>query len=802
MLYFKKRLKFFIFSLLFLFFSPHAKAIKAITIGIIQDGNSTTLDEYRNFFKKEMSLLAKDSEYSVEFLEYSSHWNLASIEENLKLLLQEKKVDYIFLNGYLASKLAAKEDLELTKPVITSTIFKSELNKTLYDNEQKSSLKKNYNFVKSPQSFEREIEIFQELVKFKTLHLIVDSAFLKIDKNIQRGIIEFNKNNEIKLELITYEDDYKKLINKIHSINDIEAVYLSPMPRYSLFEKSEIINSINKKKIPSFSGHGLADIEIGALLTISPELDERLIKRACLNIHQLVILEKDLGELVIFMPIEERLSLNAQTARQIGYYPDFKTELTANIINKDSLREIDSLETDHEELDLAKTISLAKETNIDIEITYEELKQSKSFKNSSFTEMLPQVNLRADFDWIEEDRAKATNGAVPKSATGLGADARQMIFDDQIITDFRRARKDFQAQEFAYQLKQFDIMALSANRFLEYLAQLNILKIKIQNFNLVQSNLDLAKSRYQVGMGGREEVFRWEAERANSKSQVLEEEAKTNQALVKLNQTLNQNQNKRWDLMTEIDRPEYYLFYEDVKKQINNRQILNILKKFLVEQAYKNSPELASLDKKIQAQKMKVNQSTRRFILPKVFAEFGYTWLAQQDRTEGIFSEERAEADEQQFNFNISADYPIFEGGGKYFDLKIEEAIYKRLLAEREKARQLIEQEVLANIYSLTSSAPNIYLSELAAENAIKNLEVIRDKYARGDIDIITLIDAQNQSLIQGQKAAIANFQYMNDLINLQRAISWFASTKSSEEKEKFNRDFEEMKKEILNENT
>jgi outer membrane protein len=79
---------------------------------------------------------------------------------------------------------------------------------------------------------------------------------------------------------------------------------------------------------------------------------------------------------------------------------------------------------------------------------------------------------------------------------------------------------------------------------------------------------------------------------------------------------------------------------------------------------------------------------------------------------------------------------------------------------------------------------------------------VIRDKYTRGEVDIITLIDAQNQSLIQGQRAVIANYQYMNDLINLQRAISWFACTKNQEERDNFSNKFLKLKEEKLNENT
>ena len=109
-----------------------------------------------------------------------------------------------------------------------------------------------------------------------------------------------------------------------------------------------------------------------------------------------------------------------------------------------------------------------------------------------------------------------------------------------------------------------------------------------------------------------------------------------------------------------------------------------------------------------------------------------------------------------------------------------------------------MELETLQAIYDLTESYPRIFLTREATENAKKNLEVISDKYSRGLIDIITLIDAQNEYFTQNLEAAIAKFDYLADMVNLQRAISWFQVINDDKAKQKLIAEFKEFKEEYI----
>jgi outer membrane protein TolC len=62
---------------------------------------------------------------------------------------------------------------------------------------------------------------------------------------------------------------------------------------------------------------------------------------------------------------------------------------------------------------------------------------------------------------------------------------------------------------------------------------------------------------------------------------------------------------------------------------------------------------------------------------------------------------------------------------------------------------------------------------------------VTQDKYARGLVSILNLLDAQNQAFVANQNATIAVYTYLTDIINMQRAISWFEIEQSEAAKDR-----------------
>ncbi|UCC85495.1 MAG: TolC family protein [Gemmatimonadota bacterium] len=80
----------------------------------------------------------------------------------------------------------------------------------------------------------------------------------------------------------------------------------------------------------------------------------------------------------------------------------------------------------------------------------------------------------------------------------------------------------------------------------------------------------------------------------------------------------------------------------------------------------------------------------------------------------------------------------------------------------------------------------NIGLSRDAADAARNNFELVQDSYSRGAASIIDLLDAQNTALIAELRAANAIYDFLIQLMNVERAAGRFDFFTSAEERDAF----------------
>ena len=55
-----------------------------------------------------------------------------------------------------------------------------------------------------------------------------------------------------------------------------------------------------------------------------------------------------------------------------------------------------------------------------------------------------------------------------------------------------------------------------------------------------------------------------------------------------------------------------------------------------------------------------------------------------------------------------------------------------------------------------------------------KNLDLVTDAYSRGAVSILDLLDAQHAALVAEESATNAVFDFLSDLMNLQRSLGGF----------------------------
>jgi outer membrane protein TolC len=109
-----------------------------------------------------------------------------------------------------------------------------------------------------------------------------------------------------------------------------------------------------------------------------------------------------------------------------------------------------------------------------------------------------------------------------------------------------------------------------------------------------------------------------------------------------------------------------------------------------------------------------------------------------------------------------------------------------QLRHERDNAANRIENRILNAVHLIRASYPGIRLSMDAADAAQRNLTLVTDSYVRGIKSIIDLIDAQNQALVANQQAANAVYDFLIDLMAVQRSTGSFFLFAPEEERDEW----------------
>jgi outer membrane protein TolC len=227
----------------------------------------------------------------------------------------------------------------------------------------------------------------------------------------------------------------------------------------------------------------------------------------------------------------------------------------------------------------------------------------------------------------------------------------------------------------------------------------------------------------------------------------------------------------------------------------DNLRDFKILRNFMVKEALAYSPEIQGFDAVIAAQERSARSSSRAFWQPTI---------ALQGNVSNIFAREGAGSDpispalppslsgiftrpdDVDWSIGLSVSFPVFSGGEK--SAQRSQAVEKlaQLRLERAAVADRIEQRVRSALHLAGASYAGIEQARLAADAADQGLALMIDAYSRGAATIIDLIDAQNAALVAGEVAANAVFDFLIDLMEVERSIGKAVMQMTDEEREAF----------------
>lgn len=442
-----------------------------------------------------------------------------------------------------------------------------------------------------------------------------------------------------------------------------------------------------------------------------------------------------------------------------------------------------------EVLTLEGAMQMAAENNAAVSVNRASVEKSRELGEVADSALRPQVHVNARFLQIDRDRAE--QGAAERD-TRVGVGLTQSIYDESLRVRRKIAPLATRQAMHVEQSSQLDAMADAGTGYLRLALAQATHAVEMHNLELTLGHLKFARDRFGLGAASQDEVLRWEAQEARQRGGVLDAVAAIQKLRLALNRTMCANADEEWLIRPPalVDGKMYFLDEHGLLAWMNTPERVAQFREFSTLKALETSPELHQLDDAIAAQRLVITQKRRGSRVPVVSFNAGYDRILDRhftgnDTTDQLeaagFPVSRNDSSDNEWQFNITATLPLWEGGGRKHDVAAEEAELDRLELTRVAIAQQIEQRALASVYALQSSQPKIGLARIAADRSERSLKIISDKYQRGATQIVDVLDAQNEALRAGIGAAVAQASYLADLVEFQRAIGWFEKFQSPE---------------------
>jgi len=756
-------------------------ARRTVTIGFVHDGpppdsDHVSIEQYqqvRDEIRREILALTR-REFDVRFpadKELDGGWNVERIHEAIERLLADPEVDLVMTLGVFSSSDVCRRP-DLPKPVIAPFAVDVVTQSLPFDG--RSSGVRNLSYVVRRGSVVQDLKKFKELIDFERLYVVVDEMFMRSMPELEAFAHAAADTIETEVELVPVGLSADPAIA---ATAEAEAVYVTPLLRMPGHELDRLLEALIDGAIPSFSLQGEAVVRRGALAGLRRGTGiTRLARRVALNVQR-ILLGEDAGTLPVVLDQREKLLINMTTAERIGFHPSWLLMLEADLLQPGGPW---GHPLEPETLALSDAVHEAIRANLSLSVADRRVAAGR--ENIRFARSLwkPQVEAGAGGLAIDTDRAAASFGTQPERSWFGRVSATQLIYADDVNAGIVGAVEGQTSLERNREVEQLDVALLAATAFLDVLRAQSLERIEFDNLQLTESNLELARRRVAVGFSGPADVYRWESALATSRANRLAAHSRVHSAFVRLNQVLNRDQERQYHLAPpDLADRELVSGFGRLRPFVESWAGFALFREFSVIEGLADAPELASIDAQIAAERRERQAATRTYWAPTVsaFGEF-----------ERVFSKSGAgsadvslggpigfsTADRDNWSLGLSATLPLYAGSARRARVRQSSQELLGLQTERRARSQRIELRIRLSLFDVAATFTAIPLARQAETAAQKNLELVRDSYSRGVVSVIELLDAQNAALVSGQFATNATYDFLLDLMELQRATNDF----------------------------
>lgn len=751
---------FIIVTLLFLVLMPATQAAKVVTIGVVIDGPIEHVSWSPELFKNELRVLTQD-DFDIRFplsKQIDGDWSADRISASLKQLQEDPDVDIVLALGFVSSAIAASSK-SLQKPTFAPFIMDAAL-QGLSGKDNTSGIK-NLNYLSSGADFVRDLQVFKSITDCKKIAVFIDEADYAAQPGLIRQAREVTAAAGVELLFIQQRSRNEDLAARLP--DDVDSVVITDLARLGPAAMDHLIAVLIKKKLPSYSLLDSHPVERGLLMSEAPATDwRRLARRNALNIHAVMHGESADGQPVYFKS-KRRLMINMATARAIGIYPRFDVLNEAVLIHEEP-------EPQGRTLTLAAVAKEALTANLDLRSASLGLEVGQTSVDESRAKRMPQLNASVGYAQLNDDSTTVISGAAAEQSTAGTLRLIQLIYADAANADVDIQRYLQENRKALIRQLELDIILEATTSFLNVLKAQTFVHIRREEMHLSRTNLELARDRQKIGVANPAEVYRWESELTTSRKGLLNAQAKLQQVRDTLSRLLHRPLNEPFIAEpATLEDPSLIVSRKELFEYVANDHAFELMGEFMTKEGVAVSPELRAIEALLSVVKRELKLHRRAYWSPTVVLQGAVTNVLHETRTSGLSAEH-----DTDWSVGVNISLPLYEGGARDARLSGSQLAFNQQLSQRDAIRERIQQRIRAALHRIEASYPSIQLSKEGTDAARKNLDIVTDAYSRGAVSILDLLDAQNVALVAEESATNAVFDFLIDLMSLQRSLGGF----------------------------
>lgn len=770
-------------SLLFvLLFVCEAKAQQTIEIAIISDSGQDDNHKFEQAIKAEISTLLS-TRYNIQFTEFYTSGNIEIINNEIANIYAKKQVDVLVGVGVLSSKTISNQKV-FPIPSIASIQLLNDDSTNLITPNTNSGIS-NYTYIQSPFNLKAGIDFLQEICRCSKIAVLTHFNFSEIGFSAE----DIPLKAETEIEWIGLESDLSSTVSKIPK--DVGGVYiLSPLTTYSSEEIKAFFDQLIERKLPSFSLLDVPMLQQGAYaaFAVSDNLS-KIPRRIAINIEKIAE-GKNLKDLPVDMEtFSNQLAVNMETVNRIGKYPNW------SLLDKALLMNINKPNSERV-LNLKAAIAEGIENNLGYQIEAKQTQISAKDVSLAKSNYLPQLGLESTGFFLDENTVNSSFGTLGTFNWTAGASFSQLILSEPAMANIAIQKLLFESQQKAQKQSELDVILEVAQRYFNYLQVLAVADLYNNNVKAVNHNLTIAKDKEKVGYSGSSDVYTWQTELDLAKTELYSTNAQLKSAGYQLNESLNR---PIGEVFTIESSESINQFIDDLDEifltLIQDQSSFNQFANFMVQEAQQNLPELQQIELAIAAQERLLISNKRAFYIPTVAFGAAYDYPIETVNPGDPLPIPGVEINNNPtWNAGFNVSIPLFAGGSRKFQKEKAKVSLYQLQDQQRDVNNLLELQVRANMEKVNASYNNIRLAKSAAASAEKNIEIVTNLYQSGQVDIITLVDAQNSFLGAQLNATNAAYQFMIDFFALQRSVGNYTYLATEEQRAEFIQRYIEFK--------